>query len=78
MDISPHAHLKAIMPCRDVHSCQVSHVGELSVCVIFQEGENRYNSFWVDHYLQLIKAGDLGFKQKAVNRAILRNCRVQL
>ncbi len=57
-----HAHLKAVLPCRDIHGCQVNHVVELRVCVILQEGENRYNPFWVDHYLQLIKAGHLEFK----------------
>lgn len=35
--------------------------------MILQEGENRYNPIWVDHYLQLIEAGHLEFKQKDVN-----------
>ncbi len=69
-----HTHLKAVLPWRDIHSCQVNHVVELRVCVILQEGENRNNPFWVDHYLQLIKAGHLEFKQKDVNeRTIIKD-----
>ncbi len=42
--------------------------------MILQEGENRNNPFWVDHYLQLIKAGHLEFKQKDVNeRTIIKD-----
>lgn len=64
-------HLKAALPCGDIHGCQVSHVVELSVGVILQEGENRYNPFWVDHHLQLIKARHLEFKQNTVNERII-------
>lgn len=69
-------HLKAALPCGDIHGCQVSHVVELSVGVILQEGENRYNPFWMDHYLQLIKAGHLEFKQKDVHERTIESCRV--
>lgn len=51
--------LKAVLACWDVNSSQINHVPELSVGMVPQEGQNRYNSIGMDHHLQLIVAGHL-------------------
>lgn len=51
--------LKAVLACWDVNSSQIDHVPELSVGVVPQEGQNRYDSIRMDHHLQLIIAGHL-------------------
>lgn len=51
--------LKAVLACWDVNSSQINHVPELSVGMVPQEGQNRYDSIRMDHHLQLIIAGHL-------------------
>lgn len=51
--------LEAVLARWDVNSSQIDHVPELSVGVVPQEGQNRYDSIRMDHHFQLIIAGHL-------------------
>lgn len=52
--------LKSVFPGGDVHGADVSYIGELCVGVVFEEGENGDDAFWVDQNLQLCIQHHLG------------------
>lgn len=53
------SYLEAVLSARDVDSGQVSHVPELGVGVVPQEGQHRDHAIRMDHHLELVVAGHL-------------------